>query len=103
MMKNRKLSRSIGDAGWYDFVSKLEYKCKEKGVYFVKIDQYYASSKTCHSCQYKVDKLPLNIRQWQCPCCGEDHDRDINASKNIRSEGIRKMKLMAVGPIVTAR
>ncbi|MDI6976040.1 RNA-guided endonuclease TnpB family protein [Serratia sp. Se-RSBMAAmG] len=102
LMKNKKLSRSIGDAGWYDFVSKLEYKCKEKGIYFVKIDQYYASSKTCHICQYKMDKLSLNTRKWICPCCKQEHDRDINAAKNIRSEGIRKIKLMAVGPIVTA-
>ena len=65
---------------------------KEKGIYFTKIDQYYASSKTCHSCHYKADKLPLNIRQWQCPCCGENHDRDINAAKNIRSEGIKQIK-----------
>lgn len=92
MLKNKRLSRSIGDAGWYGFVSKLEYKCKEKGIYFTKIDQYYASSKTCYSCHYKTDKLPLNIRQWQCPCCGENHDRDINAAKNIRSEGIKQIK-----------
>lgn len=100
MIKNRRLSQSISDASWNSFIFKLEYKCKEKGVFFHKIDQYYPSSKTCHSCLYKMDKLTLNTRKWICPCCKQEHDRDINAAKNIRSEGIKK--LMAVGHIVTA-
>ena len=92
MLKNRKLSRHIADAGWGKLLEKIEYKSKEKGIYYGKIDQWYASSKTCHSCQYKLTKLSLNERQWQCPCCGKEHDRDINAAKNIRSEGIKKIK-----------
>lgn len=92
MLKNRKLSRHIADAGWGELLEKIEYKSKEKGIYYNKIDQWYASSKTCHKCQYKLTTLSLNVRRWQCPCCGEEHDRDINAAKNIRSEGIKKIK-----------
>lgn len=92
MLKNRKLSRHIADAGWGELLEKIEYKSKEKGIYYDKIDQWYASSKTCHSYHYKLTKLSLNERQWKCPCCGEKHDRDINAAKNIRSEGINKIK-----------
>jgi putative transposase len=43
--------------------------------------------------------LSLDIRSWQCPKCGENHDRDINAAKNIRDEGLR---ILAVGHTATA-
>ncbi|WP_048288712.1 RNA-guided endonuclease TnpB family protein, partial [Pluralibacter gergoviae] len=46
MMKNHHLARAIGDAGWAGFITKLEYKAAEKGVHLVKLDQWFASSKT---------------------------------------------------------
>lgn len=55
----------------------------------LKIDRFFPSSKTCSSCGYVVDELPLNIREWDCPNCHTHHDRDENASLNIRNEGIR--------------
>lgn len=100
MMKNRHLAKAIGDAGWYGFVTKLDYKAKAQGKHLVKIDQWVASSKTCHSCHHKVDSLPLDIRTWACPVCQTLHDRDINAALNIKAEGILKLK--AAGHVVTA-
>ncbi|PQQ34015.1 transposase, partial [Photorhabdus luminescens] len=58
MMKNPRLARAIGDAGWHGFIKKLEYKAAEKGVHLVKLDQWFASSKTCHCCGYKMPELP---------------------------------------------
>ncbi|EIQ2294967.1 transposase [Salmonella enterica subsp. enterica serovar Newport] len=98
MMKNHNLSRAIGDAGWSGFITKLEYKAAEKGVHLVKLDQWFASSKTCHCCGHKMPEMPLNKRIWQCPECGVEHDRDINAAINIERKGI--MDLCAAGLVV---
>ncbi|TDP26154.1 putative transposase [Idiomarina aquatica] len=70
MMKNRKLAKHIADAAWHTFVNKLEYKLKEQGKYLVKLDQWYASSKTCHCCGHKMEEMPLSVRTWDCPSCG---------------------------------
>lgn len=92
MMKNRCLAKAIGDAGWGQLIEQLSYKAIEQGKHCVKIDQWFPSSKTCASCHYKLDKLPLSVRQWECPHCCEQHDRDINAAKNIQQAGIVLLK-----------
>ena len=88
MIKNRKLSYSISDSGWSSFILMLEYKAKWYDKEVIKIDRFYPSSKTCSGCDYIIDKLPLNIRIWKCPKCSQEHDRDINAAKNILRQGI---------------
>ncbi|EEQ4684986.1 IS200/IS605 family element transposase accessory protein TnpB [Escherichia coli] len=100
MMKNHNPARAIGDAGWHSFITKLEYKAAEKGVHLVKLDQWFASSKTCHCCGYKMPEMPLHKRIWRCPECGAVHDRDINAALNIRQKGILELK--AAGLVVSA-
>jgi putative transposase len=77
-------------------VAKLEYKLKEQGKHLVKLDQWYASSKTCHCCGHKMEEMPLSVRKWDCPSCGTtDINRDLNAALNIRDKGILELK--AVG------
>ncbi|SMB44200.1 transposase [Serratia proteamaculans] len=100
MMKNHRLARAIGDAGWNGFITKLEYKAAEKGVHLVKLDPWFASSKTCHCCGHKMSEMPLHKRIWQCPECGIEHDRDVNAAINIQRQGI--MELQAAGLVVSA-
>ncbi len=97
MMKNRHLARAIRDAGWHGFLMKLEYKAAAAGV---KLDQWFASSKTCHCCGHKMPELPLNKRIWQCPVCHVEHDRDINAAINIQRKGTTA--LQAAGLVVSA-
>ena len=89
MLKNRKLSKAISDAGWSEFVRQLEYKQIWRGGEFIKIDKFFPSSKTCSNCHYVVEKLPLNIREWECQNCGTKHDRDVNAAKVILQQGLR--------------
>ncbi len=88
MVKNRKLALSISDASWGELVRQLEYKCDWYGRHFVKIDRWFPSSKRCAECGYIVEKLPLSIREWDCPKCGAHHDRDVNAAKNILAAGL---------------
>jgi putative transposase len=99
MVKNPKLAKSISDAGWGQFCTMLKYKSEWEGKTYIEVDRFYPSSKTCNNCLNRVDSLSLDIRNWQCPKCGESHDRDINAAKNIRDEGLR---ILAVGHTATA-
>lgn len=100
MMKNRPLARHIGDAAWSGFVAKLAYKAESAGVHLVKLDQWFASSKTCHCCGHRMPEMPLKVREWKCPGCNAEHDRDINAAINIQHRGITE--LMAAGHVVKA-
>ena len=83
MMANHSLARSIGDASWSAFAEMLEYKGEWYGCRVVKVDRWYPSSRTCSTCEFVVEQLPLNIREWACPECGTVHDRDVNAAVNL--------------------
>jgi putative transposase len=99
MVKNKHLSKSISDAGWGMFCTMLKYKAEWEGKTYIEVNRFFPSSKTCHVCLHQVDQLPLDIRSWQCPSCQTVHDREINASKNIRDEGLR---ILGVGRIPIA-
>jgi putative transposase len=90
MLQNKRLTKSISDASWSQFISILEYKCQWYGVNFIKIDQWEASTKTC-SCGVKNANLTLADRTWTCSSCGEMHDRDILAANNIKKFGLRDL------------
>jgi putative transposase len=83
--------RKVSDIAWSQFVNMLTYKALERNKYVFKIDKFYPSSKLCHNCGYKNEALSLNDRKWICPVCHSELDRDINASKNILKEGLRKL------------
>lgn len=89
MLKNHKLSKSISDVSWSEFVSKLQYKADWYGKEIVKIDRWFPSSQICSECGNNDGKKGLHIREWTCSHCNANHDRDINASKNILTEGLR--------------
>ncbi len=88
MMKNRKLSAAIADASWSELVRQLEYKAAWYGRTLVRINRWFPSTKRCGHCGHVVDKLPLDVRKWDCPECGTHHDRDINAAQNILAAGL---------------
>jgi len=94
MVRNRHLSRSIADMGFFEFRRQLEYKAAQRGGMIVVADRWYPSSKTCSDCGHKLDQLPLAVREWVCPECGSIHDRDVNAAINLRN--------LAVSPTVSA-
>lgn len=99
MMKNHKLARAVSDVGWGMLVSFLGYKAAREGKAFVKCDRWFPSTKTCSECGSITETKTLDVRSWTCPHCGAHHDRDINAAKNIRAEGLR---ILAGGTPATA-
>jgi putative transposase len=88
MVKNHRLAKSIASVSWYEFFRQLGYKASWNDCKIIKIGRFEPSSKTCNCCGYVIDKVPLNIRKWQCPNCNELLDRDINAAKNILKIGL---------------
>lgn len=82
-----RLAKNQQDNGFGMFRNFLKYKLEELGKQFVKVDKWYASSKTCHICGYVEQELQLTDRTWICPICGAHHDRDENAAINIREAG----------------
>ena len=90
MAQSLKFGKSVSDNGWGMFVTYLKYKLEDVGKQLVKVDKFFASSQICSICGYKnTETKNFSVRAWDCPDCGTHHDRDVNAAKNIRNEGMR--------------
>ena len=92
MLRNHSLAKAIQEIGFYRFKSVLQTKASQNGKEVYLIDRFYPSSKTCSCCGHKKQDLKLSDRSWTCPGCGEHHDRDLNAARNILLEGQRKLQ-----------
>lgn len=90
MMANHCLAQAISDVSWAKFVEMMKYKADWYGKNIIQIGRFEPSSKTCSNCGFVNNNLTLADRDWQCVICGEIHDRDINAAKNIKFMGLRK-------------
>jgi putative transposase len=90
MIKNPKLAKHIADASWSEFVRQLEYKAIWYGRTISKISPWYPSSQICSNCGDRGSKKTLDVRKWTC-ICGVEHDRDVNASINIKTAGLAEL------------
>lgn len=97
MLKNHKLAKAIQEVGFYQFKVILQSKALSNDKKTVLIDRFYPSSKKCSCCGFKNKDLKLSNRFWICPQCNTKHDRDINAAKNILSEGQRAFEINVQG------
>ena len=89
MVKNKRLSKSISDVAWSEFMRQLEYKATWKGKTIIKISKWFPSSQICSNCGSSTGKKPLRVRKFDCPHCNTKNlDRDVNASINIRNYGL---------------
>lgn len=84
-------ARAIQDAAFSELRRQLTYKSDWYGRVLVAVGRWYPSSKRCLQCQHTLDELRLDQRQWSCPACGSYHDRDINAARNLLTEGLRQL------------
>ena len=89
MARSLKLAKNTYDNGFGMFRTFCEYKAFRKGGYTIKVDKFFASTKTCSVCGYKNKEITLSTKEWICPNCGVYHLRDDNAATNICKEGYR--------------
>ncbi|MDG4771216.1 RNA-guided endonuclease TnpB family protein [Solwaraspora sp. WMMD792] len=87
MTANHRLARAVSDAGWRQFRSMLEYKTRWYGRDLVVVDRWFPSTRLCSACGVLAERMPLAVRSWTCRC-GQAHDRDVNAARNILAEGL---------------
>jgi len=91
MSHNHCLAKSIADASWSASFNQLAAKAEEAGRKLVKVNPAY-TSQTCSTCGHR-QKMPLDVRVFDCPCCHVHLDRDLNAALNIRGLGLQALGL----------
>jgi putative transposase len=96
MVHHHCLAKSISDAAWSQFFDQLFYKAEEAGRTFVKVNPAY-TSQTCSVCGHR-QKMPLDQRLFECPCCHAQLDRDLNAARNIKALGLQSVGLPLEAP-----
>lgn len=87
----KSLSRAISDAGWRSFLRCLKYKAEENGKHLVEAGKYFPSSQICASCGHD-QKMPLRLREYHCPNCGNRNDRDYNSAIVLKAAGMTVLK-----------
>lgn len=92
MQKKSHHSYAMQDVAWKTFLDMLAYKAEKYGSRFIAVDPQN-TTQTCSECQFVMGsfgtkKLPLAVREWDCPRCHKHHLRDQNAAKNVLARGL---------------
>jgi len=89
MLGNKHLAMKLSDAGMSELLRMLRYKAEQYGRELIEVPRFLPSSQSCSACgAINLKVKNLSVRSWACPSCGEKHDRDINAAKNILTVGL---------------
>lgn len=84
--KVRNINRGINDVAWRQFINYCTYKAEDAGKHLILVDAKN-TTKECSKCHYAM-KLPLWVREYNCPRCGLKISRDLNSSFNIKDRGV---------------
>jgi putative transposase len=88
-LNDEVVARSVHDAGWSTLVRLIVEKAESYGRTVVKVGRGFPSSQLCSRCGHRDGPKPLAVRAWSCEGCGAEHDRDLNAARNVLTEGRR--------------
>jgi len=94
MRRNRRLAKSVGDAGMAELVRQVRSKADWRSRVFVRIDRWTRSTGVCPDCGTVHERLDRPVRVWTCGGCGAVHDRDAAAARVIR---LHAMELVGKG------
>ena len=86
----KALARAISDAGWRQFLTMLDYKCRYAGKLLVVANEWFPSTKGCSAC-HKRNEIALSDRVYRCEC-GLTIHRDDNSALNLRAVGTTVLK-----------
>jgi putative transposase len=92
MMKNKHLSKSIQQQGFYEFRRQIQYKSEWNNITVILADRFFPSSKLCSCCGEIKKDLKLSDRIYKCDC-GNIIDRDYQASLNLKQYGENVLSL----------
>ena len=84
-----RMAKSVLDAGWGMLKTQLQYKGQQAGRCVLIVNEKN-TTRTCSSCKALTGPTGLDmlvVRTWVCSACGDTHDRDVNAARNILSAG----------------
>jgi putative transposase len=85
-------AKSLSDSGFGMLRIMLTYKADWYGRKLVAVDRWAPTTKTCSECGFVSKKIPTNVRSWKCPDCAAEHDRDVNAARNVFTRGMASVR-----------
>ena len=89
MQKNHYVAKGLNKNPISEIIRVLKYKADWNNKRIIQIDRYYPSSQICNVCNYQNKEVKdLSIRNWECPVCHTEHERDYNAAVNIMFKGL---------------
>ncbi len=80
-----RMAKSVLDSGWGMLKRFLEYKSQQAARSFEVVNERNTTV-TCSACGALSGPRGVNgliVRSWVCGNCGELHDRDVNAARDI--------------------
>lgn len=86
-----RMAKSVLDAAWGQLKTQLQYKGQQAGRHVEVVNERY-TTRACSGCGSLSGPAGLDmlaVRRWVCVDCGDVHDRDVNAARNILTAGLR--------------